>query len=244
MCRANMTESQTNPETGAAAHPLTLSPEVRQRVVARLGREHAYDRLDPKTTALVVVDMQNYFVEPGQPAACDLGPAITPAINRLAKALRAQGGKVFWIVTEALPEDAGDWGNLYELLGPGGKATRLEGLDRESDAYALWPEMDVQDGDVTVVKTRYSAMLEDSSDLRRQLTEAGIDTVLITGVATNVCCEATARDAMMMGFRTIMVHDGLATFDDAQHNASLNTFYMLFGDVQGVDEVVGFMDPQ
>lgn len=222
-------------------HPLNIPDDTRQRVEARLGRTHAYDRLDPKKTALIVVDMQNYFVAPGAPAACPLGPAITPNINRLAEALREKGGKVFWIVTEALPDDAGDWGNLYELLGPGGKATRLDGLERESDGYALWPEMDARDGDDTVVKTRYSAMLEDSSDLRRRLTEAGIDTVLIAGVATNVCCEATARDAMMMGFRTIMVHDALATFDDDQHNASLSTFYALFGDVQGVDEVEGFL---
>ena len=222
-------------------HPLNIPDETRARVEARLGRAHAYDRLDPKKTALVVVDMQNYFVAPGAPAACPLGPVITPNINRLAAALRDKGGKVYWIVTEALPDDAGDWGNLYELLGPGGKATRLDGLERESDGYALWPEMDARDGDDTVVKTRYSAMLEDSSDLRRRLTDAGIDTVLIAGVATNVCCEATARDAMMMGFRTIMVHDALATFDDNQHNASLSTFYALFGDVQGVEETVGFL---
>lgn len=223
------------------AHPLNISKDTRERVESRLGRSHAYDRLEPKKTALVVVDMQNYFVAPGAPAACPLGPAITPAINRLAAALRDAGGKVYWIVTEALPDDAGDWGNLYELLGPGGKATRLKGLERESESFALWPDMNVQDGDETVVKTRYSAMLDDSSDLRRRLTEAGIDTVLIAGVATNVCCEATARDAMMMGFRTIMVHDALATFDDDQHNASLSTFYALFGDVQGVDETVAFL---
>jgi len=223
-------------------HPLNIPDAVRDRVESRLGRAHAYDSIDPAKTALVVVDMQNYFVAPGQPAACEYGPAITPNINRLADALRRKGGKVYWIVTEALPDDAGDWPNLYELLGPGGKETRLAGLDRESEAYALWPEMDVRDGDETVVKTRYSAMLEDSSDLRRRLTEAGIETVLITGVATNVCCEATARDSMMMGFRTIMVHDAMATFDDAQHNASLSTFYMLFGDVQGVEETVGYFE--
>ena len=223
-------------------HRLNLPDDLRARVTGRMGRDHAYDRLDPAKTALVVVDMQNYFVAPGAPAACEFGPAIAPNINRLAETLRDKGGHVYWIQTEALPEDAGDWQNLYEMLGDEGKEVRLTGLERESEGYEMWPEMDVQDGDEMVVKTRYSAMLENSSDLKRRLDEAGVDTVLITGVATNVCCEATARDAMMMGYRTVMVHDGLATFNDEQHNASLSTFYMLFGDVQSTDEAVGFLE--
>jgi ureidoacrylate peracid hydrolase len=223
-------------------HRLNLPDDLRARVTGRMGRDHAYDRLDPAKTALVVVDMQNYFVAPGAPAACEFGPAIAPNINRLAGTLRDKGGHVYWIQTEALPEDAGDWQNLYEMLGDKGKEVRLTGLERESEGYEMWPEMDVQDGDEMVVKTRYSAMLENSSDLKRRLDEAGVDTVLITGVATNVCCEATARDAMMMGYRTVMVHDGLATFNDEQHNASLSTFYMLFGDVQSTDEAVGFLE--
>jgi ureidoacrylate peracid hydrolase len=223
-------------------HPLNLPKDLRTRVTERMGRDHAYDRLDPSKTALVVVDMQNYFVAPGAPAACDHGPAIAPNINRLAETLRDKGGKVYWIQTEALPEDANDWQNLYEMLGAKGKESRLAGLDSESQLYDLWPEMDRREEDETVVKTRYSAMLENSSDLKRRMDEAGVDTVLITGVATNVCCEATARDSMMMGYRTVMVHDGMATFTDAQHNASLETFYMLFGDVQSTDETVGYLE--
>ncbi len=225
-------------------HSLNIPEDLRARVTGRMGRDHAYDQLDPARTALVVVDMQNYFVAPGAPAACAHGPAIAANINRLAKTVRAGGGKVYWIQTEALPEDAQDWKNLYEMLGAKGKEGRLAGLERESDLFELWPEMDARAGDETVVKTRYSAMLEESSDLRRRLDAAGVDTVLITGVATNVCCEATARDAMMMGYRTVMVHDGLATFTDDQHNASLQTFYMLFGDVQSTDEAVGFLESE
>jgi ureidoacrylate peracid hydrolase len=56
-----------------------------------------------------------------------------------------------------------------------------------------------------------------------------------------VCCESTARDAMMLGFRTVMVHDALAAASDAAHNAALATFYDLFGDVQSTDEAIGFL---
>ena len=219
-------------------HSLNLPEDLRARVTERIGRDHAYDRLDPAKTALVVVDMQNYFVAPGAPAACEHGPAIAPNINRLAETLRDKGGRVYWIQTEALPEDANDWQNLYEMLGDKGKETRLAGLERESGLYEMWPEMDVRDGDETVVKTRYSAMLENSSDLKRRLDDAGVDTVLITGVATNVCCEATARDAMMMGYRVAMVSDANAARYDEDHLAGLTSVWQSFGDVRTTDDCI------
>ena len=221
-------------------HKLEIPDSVRAMVEGRVGKAHPHDRIDPARTALIVVDMQNYFVAPGAPASSEQAPTIAPGINRLADALRERGGKVYWIVTEALPRDANDWLNMYELLGNRGPV-RLAELDRESEGFAMWPEMDVKAGDETVTKLRYSAFIQDSSDLEDRLRAAGIDTVLITGVATNICCESSARDAMMRGFRTIMVHDALAAFDDDQHNAALSTFYMLFGDVQSIDEVIGHM---
>lgn len=223
-------------------HKLDIPDTIRTRVEGRLGKPHAYDRIDPARTALVVVDMQNYFVAPGAPSSCEEAPRIAPGINRLADALRERGGRIYWIVTEALPADAGDWGNLYELLGGRGDV-RLTGLDRENEGFDLWPEMDVHPGDETVTKLRYSAFIQDSSDLESRLRAAGVDTVLIAGVATNICCESSARDAMMRGFRTVMVHDALAAEDDDQHNAALSTFYMLFGDVQSIDQVIAHMEP-
>lgn len=222
-------------------HPLQIPDHIRSLVEGRLGKAHAYDRLDPKTTALVIVDMQNYFMKDGFPACCPPARDIVPTVNDLAETVRDAGGKVFWIVTEALPEDAGDWANLYQMLGAEGGVGRYGGLERESEGYELWPEMDARDSDETVVKTRYSAMIEGSSVLHKRCAEEGIDTILIAGVATNVCCEATARDAMMLGYRTIMVHDANASFSDDEHNASLTTFYKQFGDVQSADETKSFL---
>jgi ureidoacrylate peracid hydrolase len=221
-------------------HTLALPPDLVARVRARLGRDHAYDRLVPAKTALLVVDMQNYFVAEGMPASNPTARIIPPTINRLAAALRGAGGRVVWIVTEALPEDSGDWPNLYALLGREGRARRHEGLARESEGYRLWPAMDARAEDWTSVKTRYSAFAPGAAGtagLDRRLTAAGIDTVLVAGTATNVCCDTTARDAMMRGFRAIMVHDALAAEDDARHNASLATLYELFADVQSADEI-------
>ena len=72
--------------------------------------------------------------------------------------------------------------------------------------------------------------------------ELGIDTLLIGGTATNICCESSARDAMMLNFKVTMVADALATYTDAEHNASLINFYAMFGDVQTVDEATASLD--
>ena len=62
---------------------------------------------------------------------------------------------------------------------------------------------------------------------------------IITGVATNVCCDSTGRDCMMRGFPTIMVSDGNASFTEDEHQAALLNFITYFGDVQSTDEVIG-----
>ena len=69
----------------------------------------------------------------------------------------------------------------------------------------------------------------------------GIDTLIITGTATNVCCESTARDAMQMNYKVIFVADANATNTDAEHNATLNNMVRLFADVMTTEELLGFL---
>jgi ureidoacrylate peracid hydrolase len=95
--------------------------------------------------------------------------------------------------------------------------------------------------DLRAVKERYSAFIPGSSDLEARLREREIDTLLIVGVATNVCCESTARDAMMLNFRVVMVSDACAATSDAEHAAALGNVYLFFGDVQTTDEVVAIL---
>jgi len=86
-------------------------------------------------------------------------------------------------------------------------------------------------------KCRYSAMVPHSSVLPQVLAERGLDTVVITGVGTNVCCESLARDAMMLDYRVIFVSDANATFDPWMHEISLMNVLLLFGDVVTADEL-------
>ena len=72
---------------------------------------------------------------------------------------------------------------------------------------AVWKELETAPADITVIKNRYSALAHGSSTLERVLRNLGVDTVLVAGTKTNVCCDSTARDAMMLDFKSIMLAD-------------------------------------
>ena len=207
-----------------------------ERVMARRGTLHPYADLDPRRTALIAIDMQNaYLSESTAHAYCQHAVDIIPNINRIAQALRTAGGKVFWI---SHVHDA-SWVTLYAKMRPENVTRRAEALRVGSAGYALHPSLDVQPDDAMVPKWRFSAFIAESSDLAVRLRAAGCDTVLITGTLTNVCCESSARDAMMMNFHSIMVSDANAAITDEEHNASLTNFYTTFGDVMDTDFLLG-----
>ncbi len=220
-------------------HKIAIPQSIVERVIARRGREHVYDNLDPRRTALLVVDMQNAFMLPSVAhSLCPMACTIVPNINRLAQAMRETGAAVVWIKTTYTPETLQDWSTFYQLSRPEQAAKRAQALAAGSKGHELWAELDVQPADLTVEKKRFSAFIQGSSNLADVLRERGIDTVVVTGTVTGVCCESTARDAMMLNFRTIMVSDGNAAMTDADHNASLANFYLSFGDVMSTDKVI------
>jgi ureidoacrylate peracid hydrolase len=221
-------------------HTVSIPKSVIDRVIARRGREHVYDDLDPSKAALVVVDMQNAFMLPGVAhALCPMAEKIVPNINRLAAAVRETGGTVIWIKTTFTEQALRDWSTYFAMITPERVAKRIEALTAASLGHQLWSELDVRPVDLVVEKNRFSAFIQGSSDLARILAERGLETVIVTGTVTNVCCESTARDAMMLNFKTIMVTDGNAAATDEDHNASLAAFYLTFGDVMSTDMLIG-----
>jgi ureidoacrylate peracid hydrolase len=224
-------------------HPYVIPASVQERVIRRMGRKLANDTIDGKRTALLVVDMQNYFCAEGFPAEVPLARAIVPNINALAHAVRAAGGIVVWIQTTAAGALA-YWARFHAtMLSPARRRTRLAGLDEASAGFALFPGLDVLPDDIRVNKTKYSAFAPNSSGLDAKLRSSGIDTVLIAGALTNVCCESTARDAMMHDYSVVMVSDANATLTDEEHAAALNTFMMFFGDVMSAGEAIARILP-
>jgi ureidoacrylate peracid hydrolase len=222
---------------------VTIPQSVIDRVVARRGREHCFADLDPAKTALIVVDMQNAFMMDGVGhAVCPAAREIVPNINRLARAVRRTGGAVVWVKTMFTEASLKDWSNSYDIVLPERKAKRIEALSKGGKGYELWDALEVEPRDLMVDKQRFSTFLPESSDIAPMLRGRGIDTVLITGTVTNVCCESTARDAMMMNFKTIMVTDGNAAANDEEHNATLVAFYLSFGDIMPTDMVISCLE--
>jgi ureidoacrylate peracid hydrolase len=217
-------------------------PEVtRQRLISRQGRIHAFEWLDPRRTALLVVDMQNYFMAPGFLGYCPHGASIVPNVNRLAEALRAKGGMVVWIQMEASEESKSGWSNFHETYTPENRERRFKTLAAGTDGYALYPDLVVKPGDEMFIKRRYSAFTEAKGSLIDLLRSRDMESALVCGVATNVCCESTARTSMMHGIRTIMVSDGNATNLDEDHQHALKNFMTYFGDTQSTDEVLALI---
>ncbi len=220
-----------------------IPKDIVRRVVERRGGEHCFADLDPLRTALVVVDLQHAFMNDAVGHA--VAPAareIVPAVNRLAEAVRAAGGGVFWVKNTHDERCLSEWSVAHAMATPAMRDKRIAAMSEGTPGHELWPTLEVRPEDEIIKKYRYSAFLPGMSDLPERLRARGFDTVLITGTVTNVCCESSARDAMMTNFRTIMVSDGNAAMSQAEHEASLAAFYNIFGDVMDTDMLIGALE--
>ena len=220
-------------------HDVQIPQPVIDSVVARRGTAHPHANLNPKTTALIVIDLQNGFMMEGVAfSLCQTAIEIVPNVNRLAQAVRQTGGRVFWIQNTHDDTCLESWSHLHDMALPESRDRRNQAMTAGSVGHQLWAELDVLPEDEIVQKTRFSAFIQGSSDLAERLRSQGYDTVIITGTVTNVCCESSARDAMMLNFRTIMVGDANAAHNDDEHNASLISFYRIFGDVMDTNFLI------
>ena len=220
-------------------HTINIPARVAESVRARRGTEHPHADLVPEKTALVVIDLQNGFMMDGVAhALCETAREIVPSVNRLASAVRETGGGVFWIQNTHHEQCLKNWSNLHAMTLDEQVSKRIESMSEGSLGHQLWAQLDVHEEDKKVLKYRYSAFLPESSDLTEILRAADFDTVVIVGTVTNVCCESSARDAMMSNFKTIMVTDANAANTDEEHNASLINFYLTFGDIMSTDELI------
>lgn len=219
-------------------HKSEIPDEVRRQVTLQRGRMNRWDSLSPRSTALLVIDMQNGFLLPGMPLETPAARGIIPNINRLAAVIRAAGGQVIW-VQMTLQGQEREWSVFFA---GGGEAAPLvdcvQLLSPGEAGFALHADLNVLPQDPIVVKTRFSAFFPGSSNLDEVLRARSIDTVIIAGTLTNVCCESTARDAMMHNYKVVLVCDATATVSDAEHNAALTNVVRAFGDVWSTDEVI------
>lgn len=223
-------------------HEFQVPPDLADRIAQRRGRPHAFERIDPAATAVLVIDMQRTFLDPGAPSEVPVAREIVPNINRITRAARAAGATVGFSIATFPEIPGGGWNSFFDhMVSREISDAILAGLAPGAPGRALWPEIETAAGDIHFDKCRYSAFARGASDIEASLESRGIDTVIVVGTMTNLCCDSTARDAMQLGYKVIMVSDANAARTDAEHQAALLTFKASFGDVRTTDEVVDLL---
>ncbi|XP_030547592.1 nicotinamidase 2-like [Rhodamnia argentea] len=170
---------------------------------------------DPKSCALLVIDVQNHFASMADP--------ILPALNATIRLCRRASIPVLF--TRHCDADPSDYPMLAEWWG---HDTRI--LDGTGEAE-LMPGLDRGDGDPVVRKHTYSAFR--GTGLEERLAGMGVREVIVAGVMTNLCCETTAREAFVRGFRVFFSTDATATSSEELHEATLKN--MAYGFAYLVD---------
>jgi bifunctional isochorismate lyase/aryl carrier protein len=182
---------------------------IAERAAALLRAADAYRRVPPPRigadgTALLILDVQRYFLDEGSHAFVPSAPAVIGRINALAAAVK----NVVLTRHANTPGNAGAMGRWWrDLLG---EDDPMGGLDPRLDAR----------GEV-IVKTQYDAFY--GTDLEKILRGWGVSAVVVCGVMTHLCCETTARSAFVRGFDVYLPVDATATYTEALHRASLLT---------------------
>jgi len=183
--------------------------------------------IDPKQTALLVVDVQNLFVGfPLHPPVEE----VLPRLHRFIHAARAAGAMIVRI-ENVIPDE------MYSEVWQRQHGRSTSFLVPGSEAAAFAPGFEPEPGDVVITKPRYSAFI--GTPLETVLRSQGIRTVIVAGLTTDVCVSSTARDAFQRDFYTITLSDCAAEQTLARHESGLATLASVFGVVCDSSDVLG-----
>jgi ureidoacrylate peracid hydrolase len=177
---------------------------------------------DPRRTAVLVVDMLNEFLEEGGVMVLPEGRNLYDPLARLIQAARRAGVPVIWASDEHPEQD-----KEFEKRIP----HCIEGTWGAQVVDALKPD----ESDYRVRKRRYSGFYETDLDLR--LRELGIETVITTGIVTNICVRSTVHDAFFRGYKVIVPVECVAATSEREQQSSLYDIDTHFGVVAGLEEV-------
>jgi nicotinamidase-related amidase len=190
-------------------------------------------RLDPRRAALLVIDMQRAFVEPGGSMWVPENLRILENVKRLLATCRSLGIPV--IFTEHCHDESGcDLGLMGEV--PLNRPIAAGALRSQAEETKTHPELAPLPGEKVIRKHRYSAFYD--TDLDTVLRGLGVEHLIITGCMTNYCCGATARDAFYRNYKVHFVSDLTATDSPEQHEAELRTLRRGFARVVSCEEIM------
>ena len=171
-------------------HKISIPAYVDERSLQRRGRVKIFDQIDPARTAHIIVDLQNGFMAPGE--VCEIGTAreIVPNVNSISAACRATGALNVFLQNTIDAKTHESWSNWFAYFAHADRRKRMDETFADgSFGHQLWPLLETTEADLKVKKYRFGAFVEGSSGLHAILQARGIDTLIITGTATNVCCE-------------------------------------------------------
>ena len=197
----------------------------------------------PEKSAMIVVDMQNDFVQEGAPIEVPRARAMVPRLNRLLDVCRARNILVIYIhhVIRGGEIDAGRLADHHAAI------RNNQAIIEGTPNVEIYREMKPRPGDLVVAKPRYSAFY--GTDLETILLSKGIDTLIIGGTVTNVCCDSTTRDAFSRDYKVIFLSDGTAARDlpdlgfgpvsaEEIQKVVLTILAMNFAQVSSIDAVI------
>jgi nicotinamidase-related amidase len=191
-------------------------------------------QIDPSSTALIVIDMQNAFVAPG--ATYETPPArdMMPNLERIIAFAREQRMPIIWTQSD----HSAPFGGVMLKKFPTIREDKY--LWKGQPSFELYEKMpQPQENEYRVVKHKYDAFFE--TDLDSILRNHDTKTIVIVGTATNVCCESTARSGFFRDYQVAFPSDCNASFDEGMHQASLKTIDMFFGRVMTTNELLDEM---
>jgi len=181
-------------------------------------------QLDPKTTALILIDLQRGIV--GRQLAPHSGAEVVKRCAHMADTFRKQGAMVVYVRV--------DLSNMLKL--PVDSPSMPPGAPPPPASMSeLIPEAGMVAGDVQIIKRQWGAFF--GTDLEAQLRSRGIQTVAIGGIATNFGVESTARAAAGLGFAVVFVEDAMSTVSADAHRFAMETIFPRLGRVRTAEQV-------
>jgi nicotinamidase-related amidase len=189
--------------------------------------------IEPVHCALIVIDMQNAFVAEGAPFETPGAREMIPRLERLILCAREMQMPIVWTQSDHRPPYGGLMLRKFPAI------AKEHVLWQGEPSFQLYPKMiQPREGpfEYRIVKHKFDAFFE--TDLDAILRYHRADTVIITGTATNACCESTARSAFMRDYKVVFPSDANATFDEAMHRATLVNIDLLFGRVLTTEELL------